>query len=149
MLKQNIKPDWEHLYYGDMDRLGEIFEYALHQGYNMKIFVEQFMNSWIRESMDNWHPQFSNGPVQWTVYTFINDYPNIPLTYEENNYPYLSMRWIGMTYSFLSYYLNMPSKELYSILPFEQMVVNYSTGHERSFESFANVFIEDYNRDVG
>lgn len=143
MLKCNLKPDWDYLVGDDMEQLGNLFEVAARE-YDMSVFVPTFMNSRFREAMDEWHPQYSNGPVLWLLSKVLIDFPDLPKM--ENNYPHYCMKWIGMTYAYLCFYLNMTSKEIYALLPLDKMLSNYTVGHERSFESFAERFISDYNK---
>ena len=146
MLKKNLKPDWDYLYDRDVEQLGNIFEYAYKQGYCMSELVPKFMNSSLRRAMDDWHPQLTNGPIQVVLRKFIEDFG--PISKSDEYYPLNCMKWVGMAYAYLSYYLNMSSVEIYKLVPFEKMVDNYTTGHERSFTSFAEKFIADYNRCV-
>jgi len=135
LLRKNLKDNWLACYDQDMYQLGEIFNWAYELGYDMPTYIKTFMESDFREAMDEWHGIWSNGPVPVVEKEFSDNFG--PFKKSNICYPHLCIKWIGEAYAYLHYYTSLSSKELYSILPFEEMLARYTVGHEMSFESWA------------
>lgn len=138
-MKKNKLEDWDALYTQDMEQLGNLFEYAGNiKRVNMSEFTKVFMQSKTREYMDSWHAQFSNEPsvCLWNHFMEV-DAPTIGNDDSVVYYPD-ELRWIGQAYAFLHYYCSESSKVLYSILDYSTMCRLYTSGHELSWERFAD-----------
>lgn len=132
--------DFELLYDADMKQMGNLFEYVGSIGISMYDFVPKFMNSWVREMMDDWHPWFSNDPSP-VLYKrlFVNDYEpgEFKQATQDDCYYENQLRWIGEMYGYLHYFTGKSSKWLIEHISFEKMIEYYVLGHEMTFSKVA------------
>ena len=154
-LVNRYKDGWDDLVEVDMEQMGDLFEYAaVDEGVYMPDFVELFMNSTIRANMDSWHPRYHSECCNELYDHFVEcqKHYNKPIARmaveSERDFHCNEFSWIGMWYAFLHYYLDITSKDLYSILPLDKSRKYYTIGHQMSWEGISDRFISDYNEYV-
>lgn len=147
LFKKNLMGHpWDKLYWTDVEQTGAIFEYAYKIAeVNMYDFVNKYMNSAVRECMDGWHAQYTNGPVDWVFDVCVDCCGEFESIDKSDNKQLMwpdEARWIGMAYMVIRYYTSLTSSEIFKIAGLDTMREWYHFGHEVSWDNFINTVID-------
>ncbi len=131
----------------DMQNMGEIFEYCntyIKKEYDVDIdeikLLTAYMKSLNRGAMELGHPRLCSQAPKSTLRMFVNidlegnlePFKRTEEHYFEENQLY----WVGYMYAYLHYHEDIKSIDLVEIMPIEDMLDFYITGHQLSESGF-------------
>lgn len=135
---------WDILYWDDVEQNGAIFNYADYIGTDMYDFTERFMTCGIRDWMDGWHAQYTNGPCDWVFDECEKEFGAYKKMDKNNPKHYFrpdEARWIGQAYMVIRHYTSLSSAEIFKIADLDQMRQWYYFGHEVSWDNFIDTVV--------
>ena len=107
-------------------------------------FINQYMNSeFCNQKMDALYSFFQTAEPEYCM-----DYILDEISPKKNtkHYDQSAIEWIGWTYRYLRLELDMPSKDIYAILPFKKMLMYYPGMHTQDEDFFVDVIREKLKR---
>lgn len=133
----------------DMQILGLILEnsavyarecYSFEGNFDRLNFACDFLNSELRKLMDLGHPKYLSQASIETFSSFVDvDCLGDLSKYCTDEIDTLfenQLDWAGRMYAFIHYQKDILTKELLKVIPLEQMLHMYITGHQMTFTTF-------------
>ena len=125
---------------------GKIFEYAVSNNYNLKVFAEKYMQSkFCNNEMDSVYSRFHFAYYKEAVWTF---FPEIEESLELSNgvnEDGVFAEDIGFMYRLLHILSSVPSKALFHRVPFEYIIKESYNFQHYGFENCAYEIMEEYS----
>lgn len=138
-------------YYEDVERLTINVFYNAHLEFpNIDIvwFIDYYMKSDVRWQVDDSNPKYMcMASMQALLYLKndgLVDYPKSDKTIA--NYYGDSIVWIAMMYCHLQLYFGFSSRDLSELIPYREMLRQFTVGHERGFLAQAMHMYDDFLR---
>ncbi|MCD8083663.1 MAG: hypothetical protein LUE86_09210 [Clostridiales bacterium] len=132
----------------DMENMGYLFEYSdvyAAKLYDVKIdrmkFIQEFMPSRLRKKMEMGHATLLTQAAENTFRKFVEIDMDGDLSLlmtvneEDNDFAEYQLYWVGWMYAYLHFKEDISSENLIKILPPEEMLKYYWTGHEMGEEA--------------
>lgn len=128
-----------------VEEQGALFGNCSDECYDMVYLVTSYMNSRLRFLMD------TGDPIRLTRF----GYELFEMLNEEVRQKKLSKpknngfrdEWIGMTYAWLQWKLSIYSKDLFKILPYDELSWRYEGLHDRDLDESCGLLIDMMKRD--
>jgi hypothetical protein len=134
----------------DMDNMGYLFEYCddmFHKAFNVWIdrtkFIKKFLVSDCRKAIDVGNGALVAGPALDIVYKYARvdlglDFTDILENPDGLEFAYndFQLFWVGQAYVYLHFRLDMYTEDVVKVIPFEEMLEFYWTGHQLGWAGF-------------
>lgn len=120
-----------------------IFLLAMDKNFDDEDFARKYMNSeFCSREMDALYSFFHMTNTAYIMSVLLDE-----IHPEKNNlhYDYNAIEWIGWMYKYLQLRLEIPSKEIYAVLPLKTMLGYYPGMHTQDEEYFVNIIKEQFN----
>lgn len=138
-------------YYNDVERLTINIFYNSHIEFpdiDIVWFIDYYMKSDVRWQIDDSNPRYmcmeSMRALRYLRDDGLVEYPKSDKTVE--NYYGDSIAWIAMMYCHLQLYFGFSSRDLSELIPCEEMLRQFTVGHERGFLAQAMHMYDDFLR---
>lgn len=121
-----------------------IFKLAIDMGFDDEDFASKYMVSkFCNKEMDALYSFFQMAEPEYCM-----DYILEEIHPQKNDKHYATsvIEWIGWMYRYLHIELNIPSKEIYAMLPMEKMLAYYPGMHTQDEDFFVDVVKDKLGR---
>ena len=104
-----------------IEETGLLFEKSQKQGYDFEDFVNKYMNSHLRENIDERHAYYAT-MMNYDMLDFMLEEEKIKVKRNNNPFDYVLANWIGEFYSYVQARSNLSSKEILKMLPIKKLM---------------------------
>ena len=138
-----MTPAYDEKYLSDaMRNLGEAFDFAVNCcDLDINDFAELFVSSGVAMCFGNAHPKYVSGMSGTELVFEIAEKANLAISPTEQNPDFgLSAEyWCGWIVAFYQWKTNKSFKDIFKVIPAEEILKMYSPLHEASEEKFVDV----------
>lgn len=121
-----------------------IFKLAMEMDLDDEDFIDKYMTSkFCNQNMDALYSFFQTAEPEYCMDYILDE---IHPKKSTRHYDPSAIEWIGWMYRYLHLELNIPSREIYAMLPLKTMIMYYPGMHTQDEDYFVDVIREKLGR---